>query len=137
MARALDRYNNFDDYLEDRLVEWGEWLRTGNYLGIGYASQSVLNLIREGKIFTRDKKFCTVLETHEAAEEIERLVSEMAGYKLLMAQALRTYYLDSFTMRSSAKKLGVSYSKYNLYVQMAKQWLTGRLNIVDHEKSFR
>ena len=127
MARSPNRYDNFDDYLDDRLAEWGEWLRTGNYLGIGYSNQSIINLILEGKFFERHKKFCAVLETHEAAEEIERLVSEMAGYKFEMAQALRLYYFDSLSLRSSAKKIGVSYTQYKIYVLMGKQWLVGKL----------
>ena len=128
MIMVPDKFDDFDDYLEHRLVVWGEWLRTGNYLGIGYSNQSILNLIMEGKIITRNKKFSTVLETHEAAEEIERLVAEMSEYKLEMAQALRLYYLDNLSLRSSANKIGVSATLYKLYVRMGKQWLIGRLS---------
>jgi DNA-directed RNA polymerase specialized sigma subunit len=128
MSKPPERYDNFDDYIEDRLAEWGEWLGTGNSLGIGYSSQSILALIHEGKIISRSKNFGAVLETNERAEEIENLVAQMAQYKFEMAQALRLYYIDSLSLRRSAKKLGVSYSHYHLYVQMAKQWLIGRLS---------
>jgi hypothetical protein len=124
-----DNYEHIDDYLELRLNEWGEWLRIGNSLGIGYPRQSILALIQEGKIITKNKKFRSIIETHENAEEIEKLVSEMAQYKLYMAQALRSYYLDSLSLRSGAKKLGISHTQYNLYVQMAKQWLVGRMSL--------
>ena len=126
-----DKYDNFDDYLEDRLAEWGEWLRTGNSLGIGYSSQSILALIREGRIISRSKNFSSVLETNERAEEIEKLIAEMAKYKFEMAQVLRCYYLDNLSLRSNARKLGVSHMQYNLYLQMAKQWLVGRLSLTD------
>lgn len=128
MTLPPDRYQNFDDYLEDRLAEWGEWLRTGNYFGIGYSNQSILNLIREGKIITRNKNFYAVIETHERAEEIEALVADMATYKLEMAQVLRSYYLDHLSLRSHARKFNISHNQYNIYLKMAKQWLVGRLS---------
>jgi hypothetical protein len=116
-----------DEYLESRLHEWGEWLRTGNFLGIGYPSRAIVQLIQEGKIVTREEKFRAVLEVNESAEEIERLVAEMSAYKRQMADCLRLYYLDNIGLRRNAKKIGISYSQFKICVLMAKQWLLGRL----------
>lgn len=121
-------YKDIDEYLEHRLDEWGEWLRVGNSFGLGYGKLSIIELIRQGRIVTKNKRFNQFIETHEAAEEIENLVSEMAQYKLVMARALRSYYLDNLSLRSSAKKLGIAHTRYKLYVDMAKQWLVGRMS---------
>ncbi len=121
-------YKDIDDYLEHRLEEWGEWLRIGNSFGLGYGKLSFIELIRQGRIITKNKRFYQFIEAHEAAEEIENLVSEMAQYKLNMAQALRSYYMDNLSLRSSAKKLGISHMQYKLYVDMAKQWLIGKFS---------
>ena|SRR5579872_3626554 len=124
-------YKDIDEYLEHRLEEWGEWLRVGNSFGLGYGKLSVIELIRQGRIVTKNKRFYQFIETHEAAEEIENLVSEMAQYKLEMARALRFYYLDNHSLRSSSKKLGISHTRFKLCVAMAKQWLMGRMSIIE------
>ncbi len=123
-------YKNLDEYLESRLGEWAEWLRGGNHLGIGYPRQSILALILEGKFIAQKRKSRGILETNENAEEIEKLVCEMSEYKFEMAQALRLYYLDSLSLRSSSKKLGISYTQYKNYVQLGKQWLAGRFSVI-------
>jgi hypothetical protein len=51
----------------------------------------------------------------------------MAAYKPIMAKALRMYYLDNISTKSHAKKLNIPRPHYYLQVQMAKQWLLGRL----------
>jgi hypothetical protein len=62
-----------DEYLESRLLEWGEWLHTGNFLGIGYPSQAIVQLIQEGKIVAREEKFRAVLEVNENADPIQAI----------------------------------------------------------------
>ena len=118
---------SIDDYLEARLEEWAEWLRGGNFVGIGYPRQSTLELIKAGMIYDKNKSHVPVIQTNEEAEEMEKYICEMAEYKPIMAQALRMYYLDKLSLRSNAKKLGVSYMQFSIYIQMAKQWLLGRL----------
>jgi len=120
--------DKIDEYLEGRLQDWGEWLRTGNQLGIGYPAHSMVQLILEGKIITNNKQFWSFLEVHEEAEEIEKLVAEMSLYKRPMADCLRMHYMDNVSIRRNAKRAGISYSYYNLYLQMARQWLIGKLS---------
>lgn len=61
---------------------------------------------------------------------MEKYICEMAEYKLIMANVLRTYYLDKHSLSISSKKLGLSRSQYNIYIQMAKQWLISRLQLL-------
>lgn len=129
--------NLVDAYLESRLQEWAEWLKTGNSLSMGYPRQSVSALIMEGKSIGNKGNFYKPIEINEIAEEIEKLVNEMARYKPLMAKVLRTHYLYQLSLRRSAKKLNISYGQYNLYVQMAKQWLLGRCVTLEQFKQLK
>ena len=123
-------HNEIDAYLEVRLNEWAEWLSTGNHLNIGYQRQSSIAMFTEGKSISRNTKAVRAnVDTNEQAEEIEKMVSEMAQYKSIMSDCLRFQYLNQKSLRNSAKELGVSHTQYKLYVQMAKQWLVGRFNV--------
>jgi DNA-directed RNA polymerase specialized sigma subunit len=121
--------NDIDDYLETRLLEWAEWLSTGNHFNIGYQRESSIAMFSEGKSICRnDKAIKTNVDTNEQAEQIEKMVCEMAQYKPIMSDCLRHQYLHQKSLRDSAKKLGISHTQYKLYVQMAKLWLVGRLS---------
>jgi len=117
---------NFDDYLEMRLTQWAEWFgRDNQYLS--YTSCSIEHrLMTEGIIVrsTAPKK----IPCNEDAEEIESLVNEMAKYENLMAIALREKYFGKSSTPQRACKIGVSYTKFKIYVAMARQWLIGRLS---------
>jgi hypothetical protein len=121
---------SIDDILEERLEEWAEWIRTGNFIGIGYPRQSTLERIRTGEIIDHSQAYQPQIQTNENAEEMEKYICGMAEYKPVMAQALRMYYMDKLSLRNNAKKLGVSYNQFKLYIQMGKHWLLGRLNTV-------
>jgi len=121
---------SIDDYLEERLEEWAEWLRGGNFVGIGYPRQSTLELIRKGMIIGANQACPPVIQVNENAEEMEKYICQMGEYKPIMAQALRMYYLNRLSFRSSSKKLNISYMQFSIYIQMAKQWLIGRFNFI-------
>ncbi len=119
--------NPFDAYLERRLQEWAEWLKTGNFLNIGYHRQSSIAMFHQGKAINQNRKSKASVDAHEDAEEIEKMIVQMKNYKPLMADCLRHYYLSQMSLRESAKKFGISHAQYGVYLQMAKQWLIGRL----------
>ena len=121
--------NQLDDYLEYRLQEWGEWLNTGNFLNIGYQRQSSIAMFIDGKSINQSNTFCKSVDINQSAEEMEKFVVEMAKYKPSMAEALRFHYLQHLSFRESAKRLNISYTQYNLYLQMAKAWLHSRIAI--------
>ena len=74
------------------------------------------------------KNYRDYLPSNEEAEEIELLVKEMAEHNNNMALALRCQYFSYGGCRVKAKKLKISHMKYKLYVDMAHQWLIGRLS---------
>jgi hypothetical protein len=65
---------------------------------------------------------------HEKAEEIEKLVREMALQNQSMALALRSYYFNRYSLRKQAKSAGISHTQLKALVDMAKQWVVGRLS---------
>jgi len=120
---SVQNENVIDIYLESRLQEWAEWLRTGNFLNIGYQRQSSIAMFAEGKSINQTRKSKMTVDVNLQAEEIEKMISEMAQYKSIMADCLRYHYLHQQSLRKSAKKLGILHMQYKLHVQMAKQWL--------------
>lgn len=113
-------------YLEERLYIWAEWYSRGNFYGLGYPSCSIeYRLMREG-VLTRSTA-PRPLPSNELAEEIEALVSEMNRYNHQMAMALRHQYFNRGSLRAKAKEMQISHMQFKRYVDMAEQWLIGRL----------
>lgn len=115
-----------DAYIERRLQEWAEWSKTGNFLGIGYQRQSSIAMFQDGKTINGRKTHKNSLSANEGAEEMEKMIGEMAQYKPIIANCLRSYYLEQLSLRKSAKKLGISHAQYGVYLQMARSWLMAR-----------
>jgi hypothetical protein len=114
-------------YVEKRLIEWAEWFSWGNAYGLGYSSCSIeYRLMTEG-VMTKYTGFKPIA-CNEAAEEIEALVVEMADQNFSMANALRGYYFMGGSLRSKAKCLKISHTQLKYAVDMAHQWLAGRLS---------
>jgi hypothetical protein len=117
----------FMHYLEERLYQWADWYSRGNFYGLGYPSCSMeYRMMTEGAVVrnTGPKQ----LPSNEAAEEMESLVKEMAEHNKTMADALRCQYFLPGSLRSKAAKLDISHSHFKHYVDMAHQWLAGRLS---------
>jgi len=116
-------------YVEERLAQWADWYSRGNLFGLGYPSISMeYRLMREGTVVRTSGKHQS-LPSNEAAEEIESLVKEMSEQNVRMALVLRCHYFNHGSLRIKAKKLDISYTHYRHYVELAKQWLLGRLTI--------
>lgn len=122
-----DKKSNMLKYVEKRLIEWAEWLTSGNAFGLGYSSCSIeYRLMTEGFIlpYTGIKP----IVTNESAEEMEALVIEMAKQSPTMAKALRGYYFMCGSLRQKAKRLNISHTQLKYTIDMAHQWLAGRLS---------
>jgi len=118
---------SFDRYLQNRLEQWADWCVRGNFYGLGYPPCSLeYRLLTEGRP-ERHPGF-RPLPSHEPAEEIEDMVREMAQHNVTMAHALRCQYLMTGSLRTRAAYLNVSHSHFKHYVDMAHQWLAGRLS---------
>ena len=68
-----------------------------------------------------------VLLSNPDAEEIEKQICILAKQTKMLADALRVYYLTVGTMEQKAKKINTSYTQLKVHLNMAKQWLAGRL----------
>lgn len=113
--------------LENRLQQWAEWSSQDNFCGLGYPPCTMeYKIMHEGSVArsTHHRKIIT----HTAAEEIEALVNEMSQYHPTMAAILRSYYFSQGSLREKAKILQLSHSHYKHYVDLAHQWLVGRLS---------
>ncbi len=114
-------------YVERRLTEWGDWFARGNVYGLGYPPCSVeYRLMREGIVRTNPagQKYTPI---NENAEEIEKLVQELALQNYDLALALRDYYINQFSLRRQAKKAGISHTRLKYLLDMVKQWIVGRM----------
>lgn len=122
----------FIKYVEQRLDEWATWYSSGNSYGLGFPRRSIEHiLMTEGIVPTSTKP--QLLPCNEDAEEIEALVVEMGKQNNKMAYILRHHYFEPGALRAKAVCFSeihskVSYNKFKVYVDMAKQWLAGRLS---------
>lgn len=118
---------SFAHYLEIRLEQWASWYLRGNFYGLGYSHCALeYRLLWEGNIQRNNGP--RPLASNKAAEEIEELVKQMAEYNSTMAKALRCQYFVSGTLRTRSARLQMSHSHFKHCVDMAHQWLAGRLS---------
>jgi hypothetical protein len=124
--------DKFIEYVDQRLDQWATWYSSGNSYGLGYPQRSMEHvLMTEGVV----SKAATpkYLPCNEEAEEIEALVVEMAKQNKKMAFILRYYYFEPGALRAKAENFSadhssISWKKFKDYVDMARQWMAGRLS---------
>jgi hypothetical protein len=127
---------NFSQYIEQRLNQWADWFGQDHYCGLGYPPFSMEYLLMTGA--TRSSKGSSdFISCNEEAEEIEELVKEMSEYNYNMAIAIRCHYFTDGGLRAKAKKVNVSHMHYKNYVDMAHQWLAGRLSAYNKKHSYQ
>jgi hypothetical protein len=119
--------DNFMHYVERRLDHWAKWYSSGNSYGLGYPSEKIEYVLMTVGIMVKSTAAKPV-PSDEEAEEIEALVTEMAIQNDKIASALRSQYYGNGLLADRAKKLGISYPQFKIYVDMARQWLAGRLS---------
>lgn len=122
---------SINDYVNYRLDQWADWyLRNGGF-GLGYPKKSVEGkLIDNGGVLIKSTPY---LACNASAEEIEHLVVELTKQNERLAQVLREQYFGLGTMPRKAKRLGFSYAYFRTQLDMAKQWMAGRLSITYRE----
>lgn len=114
-------------YINDRLEEWAEWTRTGLRLGLGYPACSLeYRLLREGHVEKGYQGLVPIPE-HPNAEEVDRLLCEMAAQNQKLVQAIKLYYLETGTIRQKSRKIRISHARFETYLTAARWWLAGRL----------
>jgi hypothetical protein len=117
-------------YVEDRLNEWAAWVSHGNWYGLGYSPCSVLYRLMTEGILTKTTA-PKMLPCNENAEEIEALIYEMWKQDQALAEALRINYLTQGSLRYKAKKFSINRDRLAYHLDMARQWLAGRLSASD------
>lgn len=115
-------------YVKERLFRWAEFYSRGNFYGIGFSNCTIeYRLMKEGHVVKNNfQSNCIYVD--EDAEEIEKLVKEMSQHDDSMALALRCYYFEKGGLRIKAKNINISHMQLKYYVDMAHQWLAGRLS---------
>ncbi|MCD6040302.1 MAG: hypothetical protein K0S27_1702 [Gammaproteobacteria bacterium] len=123
----IQKKEDFMIYVEKRLEHWAKWFKGGNHPGLGFRSETIEYVLMTVGIMIKSTGV-KPLPFDEDAEEIEALVTEMASYNSKIAAALRIYYFDRRKSRDRAYAIQLSATQFNHYVNMAKQWLAGRLS---------
>lgn len=118
--------NKFIQYLDHRINRWVNYYSKDNFYGIGFSDRSLIHhLMVEGIVISST---APKLMGDEDAEEIESMVCEMNFYNSKMATALRLHYFHSNKSQfMQAQELNISKARFRSYVEMAYQWLAGRL----------
>ena len=119
--------DDFMHYVEQRLEHWARWYSSGNYYGLGFHSETIEYVLMTVGVMIKSTGL-KPLPYDEGAEEIEALVTEMTKHNEKMAIMLRIHYFGNGLVSERAEKLGVSYGRFRVYVDMARQWLAGRLS---------
>jgi hypothetical protein len=111
--------------LESRLLHWGNWLVKTLTSGIGYPAQSTLVTALQGSPST----VAHYLPDNPDAEQIEKLVLEMAKKHKVWATVLRRHYTreNGETAERAAKALEMPDRTYRYRLHMARKWMEKRL----------
>ena len=120
-------------YIEARLTRWAEWHTKENELGLGYPSRSLeYRLLHEGIVMRSSHSLATSVHCQRPVEEVEALMEELSRYHHPMAIALCHYYFSKGSLREKAKGMKISHVHYKHLVDLAHQWLIGRLSRAKH-----
>lgn len=115
-------------YVERRLQAWADWYSRGCGFGLGYPSKNLMAILQETGGLLIKSTGEIPLPMNASAEEIEKLIAELAQRYLSLTNALREYYLGEGTTVQKAKRLNMSRAQFNICVDKAKMWLSGRLS---------
>lgn len=119
---------SIQEYIEYRLEEWAKWYLRGNSLGLGYPRASLEGRMMESCGVIAKSTVPPGLLCNAEAEEIEKMVLELNQQNERMAKILRAQYFEQGTTKGKAARLQMSYETFKMQLDLAKQWLTGRLS---------
>jgi len=117
-----------DQYVEARLVEWGEWYRKGNDSGIGFPHRNILTRLREEGGILISGTGARSLPENPAAEEIEKLVGVLSTLHADRAIALRINYFYTYPPEIKAKWCKWSKQRFQRNLKYAREWIKGYLS---------
>jgi hypothetical protein len=123
----MNTEEDFMNYVEQRLEHWAHWFSSDNHYGMGFHSHTIEYILMTVGVMIKSTGI-KPLSCDEEAEEIEHLVNEMCKQNFKMAMALRIQYFCKRKSRERVRELDISASKFRILVEMAKQWIAGRLS---------
>lgn len=123
------KFNSYMDYVEQRLEHWAKWFSMYNDpdSGLGFRSYTREYVLMTLGTLVQTSKI-KPLPYNEEAEEIEDIVSHRAKYDEKIAKMLCAQYIGKGAASERAKMLGISYSRFRPYVDMARYWVAARLS---------
>ena len=114
-------------YVEYRLQAWANWYTHGCGFGLGYPAKNLMLKLQEMGVLCTQTIGPRPLPLNTDAEEVEKLVAELAQRYRSLANSLREYYLGEGTMMQKAKRLEMSYAQFKICVDKGKVWLDAKL----------
>ena len=118
---------DFIDYVEKRLEHWAQWYSLGNHYGLGYKSESIAHVLMTIGVMIKSTGINS-LPCDKEAEEIETLICDLHKQNEGLAHALHIHFLTEGSIRSKAKKFAIDRDRLSYNLDMARQWLAGRLS---------
>lgn len=115
-------------YVERRLEEWANWYLYYGDFSLGFPKENLVSkLVKYGGHIIRLTR-CPDLNSNKEAEEIENYVIELTRQNKVLAKVLREQYFGLGNAHSKAERLKISYPLFRQSLDMAKQWMMGRLS---------
>jgi len=124
-----------NETLEERLEKWGNWCVREEDNGLGYPSRSLDAIVLEEAGVLEKRRGHRAIPINPNVDEIESMVRELSKRDPILAKALREKYVGRGTLKARANNLGISYSTFKIYVELAKYWLAGRLSISERSRN--
>lgn len=117
--------NEFEDYIEERLIEWGNWARKGGgmprYIGNMEAIQN------NGGVFIKGTGIKTLSENKQA-EEIDRIIGALKILHPQEAYILHAYYTINDSKEEVASFCRMKVRRFNDLLSRGKMWVESRLS---------
>jgi len=117
-----------DDYIEDRLREWGEWFSRDITNSIGFSRRNILARLRDegGQIVSATGQ--KPLPTNAQAEEMESILITLNKNQPALTYILMIKYLyPDKCIWMVREELGCNKSHYYTQVNLAFEWIKGYL----------
>jgi hypothetical protein len=117
-----------DEYIKERLREWGEWFSRDITNNIGFPRRNILARLRDegGQIIRATGQ--KPLPTHTKAEEMESILMVLNKNQPVLAYILMiTYLYPDKCIWMVEEELGCKKSHYYMQLNLAFAWVKGYL----------
>lgn len=111
--------------LDGLLYRWGDWLRQGNHVALGYGTSPLKKMIDGAPraAYSPDAG----LESDPVAEWVEQEVCNMGKFRPDWVEAMRSRYVHQKPVEGVADHLKLSRTQANHVLREARIWMAARL----------